>query len=586
MSRADPRQIGRVRHVLGATVTIELDPALAGVAPIWAGHLQSVGQVGSIVRIPQGPITLLASVTLVGLAEITGPLPPGRMAETGERWLQAQLLGEVDGLGVFRRGVSAYPALDDPVLFATPGELRAVFPEEGPGRVRIGHLAATPDVSYTLDAARMVVRHAAIVGSTGAGKSSTVSMLLQRMAASWPSANIVVVDPHGEYPAAMAGLASVRSVLGAGDELLKVPYWALPASDILTAFVGHVAGATTTSRFNELVTDERRAFSKTAPWVNVPEPMITADTPIPFDIRQVWYKLDYENHATYPKTKGEGDPEEISKGDPDKLVPAQFRPYGPGGSPPVQGPRFNVHGSVPERLRLRLLDPRFAFLRAPDSKAATTGDPLGEVVDDWLGGERPVSVLDFSGVPSEAADLAIGLVLQLILEIAVRSERDGIGRARPVLIVLEEAHRYLGEGATVRAARDSANRVAREGRKHGVGLVLVTQRPAELPATALSQVGTILALRLTNSEDQSTVKRALPDAVAGLADALPALRTGEAIATGEAVALPSRVVIDPPAPPPSASDPTLDGWSAAAASNDLSRPLARWRGEAEGGNDD
>lgn len=160
----------------------------------------------------------------------------------------------------------------------------------------------------------------------------------------------------------------------------------------------------------------------------------------------------------------------------------------------------------------------------------------------------------------------------------MRGEHDGIGRPRPVLIVLEEAHRYLGERATVRTSREAVDRVAREGRKYGVGILLVTQRPSELPPTSLAQVGTIIALRLTNSGDQATIKAALPDSVIGLGDALPALRTGEAIVAGEAATLPSRVALDPPEPWPRASDPDLASWRQAPTVNSLDHAVLRWRG--------
>jgi len=135
--------------------------------------------------------------------------------------------------------------------------------------------------------------------------------------------------------------------------------------------------------------------------------------------------------------------------------------------------------------------------------------------------DRPVSVLDFSGVPAEAADVAIGVVLDLLFEVAVRTPRGetGIGRPSPVLIALEEAHRYLGESANPKP-RAAANRIAREGRKYGVGLLLITQRPSELPETALAQCGTLIALRLSNSADQGRIRAALPDTVAGLASVL------------------------------------------------------------------
>lgn len=208
------------------------------------------------------------------------------------------------------------------------------------------------------------------------------------------------------------------------------------------------------------------------------------------------------------------------------------------------------------------------------------------VVQEWLGGERPISVLDFSGVPSGASDVAIGVVLSLIFEVSVRSEPDGpgIGRPSPVLIVLEEAHQYLGKSAST-LTQESANRIAREGRKYGIGLLLVTQRPTELPDTALAQCGTLVALRLSNSEDQNTIRAALPDAIAGLAAVLPSLRTGEGVVSGEAMVLPSRVLFDMPDPRPLADDPSLRPWRQQPRLPDVGPALRAWRGTYEAAND-
>jgi hypothetical protein len=273
--RPSATRIGSVREVLGAQVTVAIDPRLAGVAPIWEGRLQPVGQVGALVRIPQGIIDLIASVALVGIRQ--GDDDAGLGIAVGERWMQVQLIGELDAGGKFQRGVSSYPALEDSVHFATASQLRAV------------------------------------------------------------------------------------------------------------------------------------------------------------------------------------------------------------------------------------------------------------------------------------------------------------GRPRPVLIVLEEAHRYLGESDSVGRARRAAERIAREGRKHGIGLTLVTQRPTELPDTALAQVGTLIALRLTNGADQQRVKAAMPESTAGMADALASLRTGEALVSGEAVVLPTRVVVDRPSPEPDAADATLDAWRGAAEKNDLAETISGWR---------
>lgn len=587
MAERDPTCIGRVRHVLGATITVALDPDLAGVAPIYRGHLQPVGQIGSLVRIPQGLVDLIATVNLVGIAELSGLLPPADTVQHDDRWLQVQLLGEIDrGTGRFQRGVGSYPGLDDPVHFATPDQLRSVFPSPNEHFLRLGRLAAAEEVPVCLDASKLVTRHCAVVGSTGSGKTSAVASLLQSFVnGGWCAANIVVIDPHGEYARALGGNASVRSVLAEGDARLRVPYWALPAAEIVRVFAGAVGGATFLNRFSELVTAARRKFVERADWLSLDPSAVTADTPVPFDIRTIWHRLDYENRET---RRSKGDPTSVCQmdtGDAAALRGARFEPYGPGGQPPHQGPMFNVYGTAPNLLRLGLLDPQLRFFQEP-AGGLEGPDPLVGVVQEWLGSTQPVSVLDFSGVPSAAADLAIGVVLNLLFELSLYSEPGGpgIGRASPTLIALEEAHRYLGANASA-LTRDSANRIAREGRKYGIGLLLVSQRPTELPDTALAQCGTLIALRLSNTSDQGTIRGALPDSVAGLAAVLPSLRTGEAIVSGEALVLPVRALLDKPNPMPLAEDPSLAPWRAEPRLPDLGPALAAWRGTYEDGND-
>jgi len=584
MAERDPTCIGRVRHVLGATVTVALDPDLAGVAPIYRGRLLAIGQIGSLVRIPQGLVDLIASVSLVGIAELAGALAPTEAVQAGERWLQVQLLGEIDrATHKFERGVGSYPGLDDPVHFATAEQLTSVFPHPCETHVRFGRLAAAEEVPICLDAAKLVVRHGALVGSTGSGKTSAVASLVQGfLKGGWRAANIVVIDPHGEYAQAFGPSASVLSVLAEGDNRLRVPYWALPATDIIRIFTGGPGGPTFSNRFAELVAKARRDFVKSAKWLSLDPTSVTADTPVPFDIRTVWHQLDYDNRET---RENKGDPKTVTvqkPGDPATLLSTQFQPYGPGGTPPHQNPLYGTYGSTPDLLRLGLLDPRLRFFQEPIGTPSGP-DPLVSVMQSWLGRAKPVSVLDFSGVPAGAADLAIGVILNLLFELSIRGKPggQGIGRASPVLVVLEEAHRYLGTAASA-LTRDSANRIAREGRKYGIGLLMVTQRPTELPETALAQCGTIIALRLTNGQDQAAIKAALPDAVAGLAAVLPALRTGEAIVSGEAIVLPSRALIDRPAPKPLAEDPSLVPWRQEPAVPDVAPALAEWRGTYEG----
>ena len=586
MAEKDPTCIGRVRHVLGATVTVALDPELAGVAPIYRGKLQAVGQIGSLVRIPQGIVDLVASVSLVSIAELTQPIAPAHGVQRDERWLQVQLLGEIDrATNRFHRGVGCYPGLDDPVHFATSAQLASVFPPAGLQHLRIGRLAAAEDVPVCLEASRLVVRHGAIVGSTGSGKTSAVSSILQNFVnGGWRAANIVVIDPHGEYARALEGNASVRSVLDAGENRLRVPYWALPAAEIVRIFAGATGGPTFLNRFSELVTEARRAFVRSADWLNIEESAITADTPVPFDIRPIWHQLDSENRET---RTNKSDPTtaaacRTAPGDAQTLRPAQYQPYNPGGAAPHKAPTHGLYGTTPDLLRLGILNPQLQFFQEPVGDPHGT-DPLVVAMQEWLGGDRPVSVLNFNGVPSAAADVAIGVILSLLFEVTLRCEAGGpgIGRPSPVLVVLEEAHRYLGEAAAA-ITRESANRIAREGRKYGIGLLLVTQRPTELPKTALAQCGTIIALRLSNAEDQGAIRAALPDTVAGLAAVLPSLRTGEAIISGEAVILPARTLLDKPDPMPQAEDPSLDPWRQEPIVPDVAPALAIWRGTYEG----
>lgn len=332
-----------------------------------------------------------------------------------------------------------------------------------------------------------------------------------------------------------------------------------------------------TRRFAELVADARLSFVDDCKWLDLDPVAITSDTPVPFDLHEVWYRLEYENNATYGTSNDESTVKIRGRGDAASLMPPEFEPYGPGATPPHQGPYFGSYGNTPGQLRLGLLDPRLRFLhRSPASRKGP--DPLIGAVQEWLGGTAPISVLDFSGVPTHAADVAIGTVITLLFELALRSnaEGPGIGRPNPILFVLEEAHRFLGEQAAA-TTRVATSRIAREGRKYGVGIMLVSQRPSELPDTALSQCGTMIALRLTNSADQSKIRAALPDAIEGLSAALPSLRTGEAVVSGEATTLPARVLVDRPNPMPQSEDPSTGLWRRQKELPDVTSALQEWR---------
>ena len=272
------------------------------------------------------------------------------MVQTGERWLQVQLLGEVDrATGRFNRGVGSYPGLDDPVHFAVPADLVAVYPPPAETNVELGRLASAETVTVCVDAGPMVLRHAAIVGSTGSGKTSAVASLLQGFVRSgWRGANIVVIDPHGEYSRALGESASTRSVLADGEQRLRVPYWALPAEEILRIVTGHRGpeGRTRTSPSWSPPSVEK--FAAAAKWLSLDASAITSDTPIPFDINEVWHRLDFVNRETREERTNPESTCVEDHGDAAELKPARFTQYGAGSSPPQKSPQFGSYGNVPD----------------------------------------------------------------------------------------------------------------------------------------------------------------------------------------------------------------------------------------------
>ena len=207
---------------------------------------------------------------------------------------------------------------------------------------------------------------------------------------------------------------------------------------------------------------------------------------------------------------------------------------------------------------------------------------LPELLERWLGSEKPITILDLSGVPSTVLEHLIGGILNIVYEALVwgRDTPEG-GRQRPLLVVMEEAHRYLGRDSDS-LAQDMVQRIVKEGRKFGVGAMIVSQRPSEIDETILSQCGTFVSLRLSNAADRGKVQAALPDSLSGLIDSLPILRTGEAIITGEAALLPirCRIALPPENRRPSSEDPSVSkAWSNERADSNYARPVAAWRAQ-------
>ncbi len=563
--KTDVTFLGLVRRVVGAKVFVEISPEIISASPIIHGRVYRLGQTGSFVRIPLGFLNLYGVVSMVGASETADlgeediPLPHG------QRWVEIQLVGESYGREGFQRGVSVFPTLDDEAHIVTENDLAIIYGLSGSSMIEIGVLAASESLPASIDIDKVVTRHAAILGSTGSGKSNTVAQLLRKLTdKSFPNANVIVIDPHGEYGAAFQGKARIFSV-GEEKHPLIVPYWALSFDELGWLLVNRRSASESLqdSRLRDYIFDEKQTNCSELLGGKVSDKEITVDSPIPFSIRDLWYHFDREEKKTYKDIERKRE-SLIKEGDPKTLTSATFKPAGAGSSAPFKPSPPPVMGSYVNKILARLKDRRFNFLLSPHDYDGSKKD-LNDLIKDWIGHEHTITVFDLGGVPFEVMDIIVGVMTRILFE-GMFWGRDlpGIGRQRPILIVYEEAHAYLPKGGTSQFiagyALRAVRRIFKEGRKYGVGAVVVSQRPSELDETILSQCGTFFALRLSNSDDQGRVKSTVPDALTGLIDILPALRTGEALVLGEAVKIPSRIRLPLVEPRPKSDDPEPAAW--------------------------
>ena len=557
--KTDVTYLGTIRRVIGAKVLVEVSREITS-SPIIFGKSYRLGQIGSYVRIPLGFLNLYGIVSMVGASELMKEEDFEGVVPHGERWIEVQLVGESYGQEGFKRGISIFPTIDDEVHVVIEEDLSIIYGSSSPAMLKIGTHAASESLSANIDIDKIVTRHAAILGSTGSGKSNTVAGLLKALSSgSFQNARIVVIDPHGEYSTALREQARVFSITDQTNPLI-VPYWALSFDELMWFLVSR-SSATETMQdavVREFIFSRKRDNCPTLKAGHLNPEEITADSPIPFSIRKLWYKFDRETRVTYtdmPRTIEALEAE----GDAETLKSAKFTPPGAGSSPPFRPTVQSNMGQYVNKILGRLKDKRFDFLLKPSDYDGTAKD-LDDLISKWINHEKPITVFDLGGIPFEITDLIVGVVTRILFE-SMFWGRDipGTGRDRPLLLVYEEAHNYLPKGGgaqfIVGYASHAVRRVCKEGRKYGVGAIIVSQRPSELDETILSQCGTFFALRLSNGDDQGRVKSVVPDSLAGLIELLPALRTGEAIVLGEAVPIPSRIRFPLIEPRPRSDDP-------------------------------
>lgn len=590
MTATDPTYLGHVSAVSGSTITVRLAESLSSGLAMIDGHTYRVGQVGSFVRIPLGYQDLYGVVAEIGAAAAPQPVVVADVdgQDTG-RWMRVELAGEATG-DYFERGLSQHPNVDDAVHLVTQKDLRRIYGGAEEDQIEIGTLSSAENIVVRLSLDALVTRHSAIVGSTGSGKSTTVASLLRSVVrtaenVSASGARILLLDVHGEYSAALGDLAKTFSASPLpGEEPLFVPYWALEAGELLDFVAGGLSDnhlIAFTDKIQEL--KESRLGAGALPGL-APQ-SLTVDSPVPFSLKKLWYDLiDFET-ATFTGQQRD-QPALEAAGDPATLTPPRYTPHAMGAA----GPFLNQAAKGIRRqlnlLRSRLLDRRYDFILHPGpwepDLAGQTAQDLDTLLAGWLGHDRPITILDLSGVPSSVLVRLIGSILRIVYEALYWSrEKTEGGILRPLLVVMEEAHRYVSPDSG-NVAADVVKRIAKEGRKYGVGAMLVSQRPSEIDETILSQCGTLIALRLSNPADRGRVKGALPDNLSGLMDLMPVLRTGETIISGEAARLPVRCRVSlPPADRlPRSSDPEVSkAWRTRRVAEGYDRMVASWRAQ-------
>lgn len=544
-------QIGKVVSASGNSITVHLSDSVKSDIPIINGVVYRIGQIGSFLKIPLGYCNVIGIVTQIGTAAIPENILEKQSVDNYDvisncQWLTLNLIGEQIG-NRFERGVSQPPTTGDPVYLVTIEDLSKIYSDyDASSSIIVGNISSSESLNAFINLDKIVSRHIAVLGSTGSGKSNAVGVILNAIIEKqFKNARILVLDPHGEYNTIFKKDSIVYKISNEHDSKhLYVPYWALPFNELMSLFDAPISESNREYIREKIV--QAKINGAETNGIKIDHVLISADSPIPFSIKQLWFNLDDFERQTF-RIRGDinSKTDIIQKGDPDKLISNIYTPATTNNSPPyINNQQKGILGFL-ESVKLKLTDTRYNFLFSPGEYTPDLNGKIkkdiGDLLSDWFDSKKVISIFDLSNAPSELMLSITGALLNIVYEALFWGQNlSNGGKKRPLLIVLEEAHNYLQNGKESIASR-TVQRIAREGRKYGVGLMLVTQRPSELDETVLSQCGTIVALRMNNNKDRSYVSGAIQDELRSLIDLLPSMRTGEAIISGEGVKIPSRV---------------------------------------------
>lgn len=557
----DVTYLGKIIRVDSNTIEVEVSDTIPSSSPIIEGKIYKIGQIGTFVKIPVGNIISYGIVDSVSNT-------PSKIVEIekinnfGNRYLTINLIGEKIGDGRFEKGIGLYPTINDEVHIVTESDLKDIYGGADKGLISIGKHASSDNLDIYLDLHKLVLRHSAILGSTGSGKSNSTVGILKRIISEFPNSRVVLIDPHGEYGSAF--LSAKVYKINDKNNPLYIPFWLMNFDELAYFLVG--AKSTDDQRpeyrlLREWITRYKREHYLLKSGEVNPN-FITADSPIPFSARKLWYDMNWWLNASFTaKTKDAQTDKtvcETSKGNPELLQRAEFKPYAMGNQEPYKSQHQEFY-SYEKKLLNRLKDSRYDFLfHSVDYEDEKSPKDLHDLLQEWIGNTERLTILDLSNVPFEVMDITVGLITRFIYDSMFWGRYEPYtGKNRPLLLAYEEAHTYLGKDDITRYAKTAVERIFKEGRKFGVGAMVISQRPSEISETILAQIGTFIALRLTNSTDQSIVKSMAPDNMNSLINLLPSLRIGEAVVVGEAIRIPPRIRLPIQNPRPDSADPKL-----------------------------
>jgi DNA helicase HerA-like ATPase len=527
--------IGVVLEIAGSGSMIALDlQRLTECSKDADPSVSLAGQVGSQVKIKTNDGWLLASVRNQKQdRRADGILANIDFMGEGE---EEKLTGRIHG---FRRGVTRYPIPGAMVFPATTADLRQIYASDGRSSIQVGTVYPTNDIRAGLYVDAMLGKHFALLGSTGTGKSTSAALILHRICESAPQGHIVMIDPHGEYAAAFKNTGMIFDVSN-----LQMPYWLMNFEEHCEVFL--------TSTGNDRQEDadilakcllKARSKNRLAEQIG----KITVDSPIPYLLSDLTSLINDE------------------MGKLDKATSS--------------APFMRLKTKIDELKA----DPRYQFLFSGMLVGDTMADFLAKIFRMPSDG-KPIAIIDVSGVPSDITSTVVAVLSRMTFDFAIWGREE---KTRPILLVCEEAHRYVpneknADGSSVGRI---LSRIAKEGRKYGISLGLITQRPSDLAEGVLSQCGTIISMRLNNDRDQAFVKAAMPEGARGFLDSIPALRNRECIMCGEGVSIPMRVSFDhlEEMKRPASEDPSFtELWRVSGGEEEaVSRTVQRWRSQGK-----